>query len=78
MPSNLTINAYNSLIITKNGFSQQASKGVAVNTDGASMEGKFIQTLTIFNVWALPKRCNNLMCAAHHYYKAGTHSKGCS
>ena len=44
MPSKLTINAYSGWIITTNGLSQQASKGIAVNTDGATMEGQFIKT----------------------------------
>ena len=76
MPSKLTTNVYSDWIITTNGFSQQTSKGVVVGTEGATTEGQFIQTLTIFNVGVLPKRCNKLVCTAHQKYKAGTHSKG--
>ena len=56
MPSKLTINVYSSWIITKSGFSKQTSKGVVVSTDGVTMEGQFIQTLTAFNVGVLPKK----------------------
>ena len=65
MPSKLTIHAYSGWIITTNGLSQQTSEGVALSTDGVTTEGQFIQTLTIFNVGVLPKKCNNLVCTAH-------------